>query len=86
MVERVEEPIVPARIEDFELDEHLEARSDGIERLRQRGNWLAVRQMEHREIARPRLRDRQAKQGRIVMDDELAIQCIVHVQLDTVSA
>ena len=86
LVERLEQSLIPARVEHLDLDEYLEAGPDRVERLRQGRHRLAVAQPHDVEIARARLGDRDAADAGVVMNDQLAVGRRVNVELDAVRA
>ena len=84
-IENRQKLVVPARIQDFHLDEHVELTKD-VERLGERGDGFAVREGHGAEVAPARLRNRQTEDRRIVMDDDLAVDRGVDIELHAVGS
>src|SRR5439155_25377008 len=80
-IERPEQPIVPAWVEHLHFDEHLE-HAEHLQRLCQGRDQFAIGERHRGQVAPPRLRDRQSEYGGVVMDDDLAVDRRVDVELD----
>src|SRR5258706_14530531 len=84
-VKNFQQSLIPARIEHLHLHKHFEL-AEHVEGLGERGNGLAVCERHRGEVTPPRLRNRPAEHGRVVMDDDLAVDRGVDVELHAVGS